>query len=102
MYFSSIDLASRFWQISVHPDSREKTAFTTQQGLYKFSVMPFCLMNAPAIFQHLMHQVVIPLNPSFGPDFVSVYLDDILVFSWTLEQHLHHLKTVIDKLHGRP
>ena len=77
-YFSSIDLASGFWQIRMHPDSQEKTAFTTQQGLFEFRVMPFGLTNAPAVFQHLMQQVVTPLNPSSGPDFISVYLDDIL------------------------
>ena len=97
-YFSSIDLASGFWQIRMHPDSQEKTAFTTQQGLYEFRVMPFGLTNAPAVFQRLMQQVVTPLNPPAGPDFVSVYLDDILVFSRTLKQHLHYLKTVIEKL----
>ena len=99
-YFSSIDLASGFWQIRMHPDSQEKTAFTTQQGLFEFRVMPFGLTIAPAVFQRLMQQVITPLNPSSGPDFVSVYLDDILVFSRTLEQHLQHLKTVIDKLSG--
>ena len=97
-YFSSTDLASGFWQIRMHPDSQEKTAFTTQQGLFEFRVMPFGLTNAPAVYQRLMHQVVTPLNPSSGPDVVSAYLDDILVFSRTLDQHLQHLKTVIDKL----
>ena len=82
----------------MHPDSQEKTAFTTQQGLFEFRVMPFGLTNAPAVFQRLMQQVVTPLNPSSGPDFISVYLDDLLVFSRTLDQHLQHLKTVIDKL----
>jgi hypothetical protein len=99
-YFSSIDLATGFWQIRMHPDSQEKTEFTTQQGLFEFRVMPFGLTNAPAVFQRLMHQVVTPLNPSSGPDFVSVYLDDILVFYRTLDQHIQHLKTVIDKLLG--
>ena len=97
-YFSSIDLSSGFWQIRMLPDSQEKTAFMTQQGLFEFRVMPFGLTNAPAVFQRLMQQVVTPLNPSAGPDFVSVYLDDILVFSRTLEQHIHHLRTVIEKL----
>ena len=55
--------------------------------------MPFGLTNAPAVFQRLMQQVITPLNPSAGPDFVSV---DILVFSHTLKQNIHHLKTVIE------
>ena len=49
-YFSTIDLASGFWQIRIHPTSQEKTAFTTHQGLFEFRVMPFGLMNAPAVF----------------------------------------------------
>ena len=97
-YFSSIDLASGFWQIRMHPDSQEKTAFTTLQGLFEFRVMPFGLTNAPAVFQRLMQQVVTPLNPRAGPDFVSVYIDDILVFSSNLEKHLEHLRIVFKKL----
>ena len=62
--------------------------------------MPFGLANAAAVFQCLIQQVVTLLNPSSGPDFVSVYLDDILVFSRTFDQHVQHLKTVIDKLSG--
>ena len=57
--------------------------------------MPFGLTNAPAVFQRLMQQVVNPLNPASGPDFISVYLDDILVFSCTLEEHMTHLQTVM-------
>ena len=60
--------------------------------------MPFGLTNAPAVFQRLMQQVVVPLNPSTGPDFVSVYLDDILVFSRSLKEHMLHLKIVLEKL----
>ena len=65
----------------MHPEAQEKTAFIIHQGLYEFRVMPFGL---PAV---LMQRVVSPLNADTGPDFVSVYLDDIL-FSPTLEQHL--------------
>ena len=97
-YFSTLDLASGFWQISVHPDSREKTAFVTHRGLFQFRVMPFGLTNAPAVFQRLMQHVLVPLNPSTGPDFVSVYLDDILVFSPTLTEHMRHLKIVLEKI----
>ena len=97
-YFSSIDLASGFWQIQMHPSSQEKTAFVTLQGLYEFCVMPFGLKNAPGVFQHLMQQVVSAVNPSSGPGFVSVYLDYILVFSRDLDDHLEHLRLVIERL----
>jgi len=97
-YFSTLDLKSGYWQIRVHPDSQEKTAFITHQGLYEFRVMPFGLMNAPAVFQRLMQQVLMGLNPKNGPDWVAVYLDDILVFSRTLEEHKDHLKQVFKRL----
>ena len=80
------------------PRSREKTAFVTPQGLYEFLVMPFGLTNAPSVFQRLMQRLVTGLNPPAGPDFVAVYIDDILVFSPTLELHLAHLRTVIERI----
>ena len=97
-YFSTLDLSSGFWQIRIHPDSVEKTAFTTPQGLFEFRVMPFGLTNAPGVFQRLMQQVLMGLNPEDGPDFVSVYIDDVLVFSKTLEEHLHHLELVLKRV----
>ena len=99
-YFSTLDLASGYWQIRVVPSSQEKTAFIAPQGLYEFRVMPFGLMNAPATFQRMMQKVLMGLNPPDGPDFVSVYVDDVLVFSDTLGEHLQHLRLVIDKLQG--
>ena len=71
------------------PDSREKTAFVTPQGLYEFLVMPFGLK---------MQKVLSGLNPDSGKQFVAAYLDDILVFSTTLQEHLTHLRKVIDRL----
>ena len=97
-YFSTLDLASGYWKIRVAPESREKTAFTTPQGLYEFLVMPFGLTNAPAAFQRLMQRVLAGLNPEAGPDFVAVYIDDVLVFSRTVEEHLSHLEAVIQRI----
>ena len=97
-YFSTLDLASGYWQVQMHPGSAEKTAFITHQGLFEFNVMPFGLRNAPAVFQRLMQRVLAGLNPEDGPDFVSVYLDDVLVFSETLEEHLRHLSLVINRI----
>ena len=96
--FSTLDLASGYWQIPVHPDSQAKTAFTIPSGLYEFKVMPFGLTNAPAVFQHLMQRVLMGLNPPEGPDMVTVYIDDILVFSRTLDEHLQHLQSVLQRL----
>ena len=71
-YFSTLDLASGFWQIRVHPNSQEKTAFVTPQGLFEFRVMPFGLCNAPSVFQRLMQRVLMGLNPAEGPDCIGV------------------------------
>ena len=99
-FFSTLDLAAGYWQVQVHPDSREKTAFVTSRikVCIKFIVMPFGLKNAPADFQCLMQRVLMGLNPDQGPDFVSVYLDDILVFSEMFEEHLEHLQQVVERL----
>ena len=97
-YFSTLDLASGYWQDKMSDTSREKTAFVTQHGLFEFRVMPFGLTNAPAVFQRLMHEVVSTLNPMGGQSFVSVYTDDLLVYSKTLDEHLHHLGRVMDRL----
>ena len=97
-YFSTLDLASGYWQIRVAAESREKTAFVTPNGLYEFLVMPFSLTNAPEVFQRLMQKVISGLNPDTGPDFVAVYIDDVLVFSRTVEEHLEHLRAAIQRI----
>ena len=97
-FFSTLDLASGYWQIRVHADSQEKTAFVTPRGLCEFQVMPFGLTNAPAVFQRLMDQVLMALNPEDGTDFVSVYIDDKVIFSETLEDHLRHISLVLEPI----
>lgn len=70
----------------------------TQQGLLGFYVVPFGLTNAPAVFQYLMQQIISVLNPLEGPSFVSVYIDNLLMYSKTLEKHLWHLSMVMNRL----
>ena len=75
-------------------EDKEKTAFITHKGLYEFNVMPFGLCNAPGTFQHLMNYV---LQEYLGK-FVAVYLDDIIIFSKTFEQHIDHIHLVFEAL----
>ena len=82
--------------MKVHANSHEKTALITHDGLYEFQVIPFGLMNAPAVFQRLMRHVLKDFN-SDGK-FVSVYLDDVLIFSRTTEEHLIHIHRVLSRL----
>ncbi|GBG83466.1 hypothetical protein CBR_g37178 [Chara braunii] len=93
-YFSKIDLKSGYHQIEVHPDDQYKTAFRTRYGHYEFIVMPFGLTNAPATFQRCMNDLFRPWLDKF----VVVYLDDILVFSRTLQELQGHLGQVLAKL----
>ena len=91
-YFTTLDLAAGYWQIKMKTDSQEKTAFITHQRLYEFKVMPFGVINAPAVFQRLMQRVLMKLKTA--EDFTAVYLDDIIVFSKTLQDHLSHLRNM--------
>ena len=86
--FSKLDLASSYHQIAVKEEHIQKTTFRTQQGHWEFIVIPFGLCNAPASFQRLMNKV---LTGTIG-DFILVYLDDILVFSRTVEEYWGHLR----------
>ena len=93
-YFSSIDLANGFHQVEMHPNDVEKTAFSTEQGHFEFKRMPFGLKNAPATFQRLMDNILKGLQE----DTCMTYLDDIIVYSVSLEEHLIKLKKVFDRL----
>ncbi|GES83881.1 KRAB-A domain-containing protein [Rhizophagus clarus] len=93
-WFSSLDLASGFWQVELDQKDQEKSTFITRFGTYEFTVMPFGLCNAPATFQRLMDTVLRDILWQF----VVVYIDDINVRSKTFEEHLLHLEQVFSRL----
>ena len=83
-WFTTLDLLSGYWQVEVDPKDREKTAFTTYDGLFEFLKMPFGLCNAPATFQRLMDLVLAGLQWTN----CLVYLDDLLIIGKSFEEHL--------------
>ena len=92
--FSTMDLKSGYWQVELDPANKEKTAFSFGQGLSQFTVMPFGLCNAPATFERLMEAVL----RGFPWDICLVYLDDIIVHARSFDQHLAHLRCVLERL----
>ena len=91
-FFSTIDLRSGYYHIALGKDSRAKTAFVMPFGKYEFLQVPFGLAQAPAFFQHLMNKVLD--NCSFA----MTYLDDIIIFSNTEEEHLAHIEEIFRRL----
>ena len=86
-YFSKFDLSKGYWQIPMAEADKAKTAFVTSEGLYQFTVLPFGMVNAPAIFSRLMRSVLA------GLDNVVNYIDDILIYTETWDEHLIVLET---------
>ncbi|GFX39635.1 hypothetical protein TNCV_2103791 [Trichonephila clavipes] len=93
-WFSTLDLKSGYWQVELHSDDKEKTAFTTGQGLWQFKVMLFGLCNAPTTFERLMETVLGGLSY----EACLVYLDDIIIVGRSFEEHLKNIRRVLQKL----
>jgi hypothetical protein len=92
--FSKIDLNSCYRQLRICEEDIEKTAFSTRYGQLEYIVMSFGLTNAPTVFMEAMNKML----HEFLDDFVVVFLDDILIYSKTEEEHERHLRLVLDAL----
>ena len=92
--FSKIDLRAGYWQMPVRKEDIPKTAFRTRWGLYECLVVPFGVTNAPAQFMNLMNDLL----RDYLDEFVLVFLDDILVYSRSIEEHAEHLRRVFERL----
>jgi hypothetical protein len=93
-FFSKIDLRSGYHQMKIRPKDIPKTAFVTRYGQYEFTVVPFRLTNALAYFMNMMNKVFMDELDKF----IVVFIDDILIYSATTEEHEQHLRVVLEKL----
>lgn len=92
-YISTIDLKSGYWQVSVREEDRDKTAFTTPLGNFRWKRMPFGLRNAPSTFQRLIDRFKSGLKDIF----LLAYLDDLIILSSTFQEYLEHLRRVFER-----
>ena len=90
---SKMDLSKGFYQVKVCPEDRDKTTFVCHKGKFRFTRMPFGVCNAPVVFQTLMEKVLKGLG-----SFCKVYMDDLIIFSDTWEQHMTHVRKVLAAL----
>lgn len=91
-FVSKFDLLKGYWQVPLSQRAREIAAFVTPIGLYSYNVMPFGLRNAPATFQRLMNLVIGDMQGC------AVYLDDVVVYSDTWENHLERIQELFTRL----
>ena len=93
-YFSSLDMCSGYWQVPVKEEDIDKTCFVTHKGIFGFKVLPFGLCNAQSTFQRLVDMALAGLTW----EVCLAYLDDLIIFSSTFEQHIEWLQMVFDRL----
>ena len=93
-YFTSLDIAWGYWHVPMHPDSIAKTAFSTEDGHYEWKVMPFGLKGAPATFQRTIRTILGELAYTCAIN----YLDDIIIYSKSLDEHVQHVNQVLQRL----
>ena len=93
-FITTLDLTKGYWQVPVAPTDREKTAFTTTYGHYQFKRMPFRLQGAPTTLQRMVDKLLKGLS-----DFCGAYLDDVVIFSHSWEDHMKHLAQVFQCIH---
>eukprot|EP00253_Pinus_taeda_P002922 PITA_02922 len=93
-YFSKFDLKLGYHQVPIEPSDVWKTSFKAKEGLFEWLVMPFGLTNAPTTLMRVIDDILRPFKNSF----VVVYLDDILIVSQSWEDHLHHIRQVLQTL----
>lgn len=94
-WFTTLDMSSGFHQILLAEEDVPKTAFWTHNGHYEYNVMPYGVAGGPATFQHEMNTVPAPILRKF----VVVFIDDILIYSKSWEEHISHIKQLFDLLH---
>lgn len=88
-YFTTLDINSAFWCVRLKKEDQEKTAFVTKSGKFEFKVLPFGLKNSPAIFQRILSNII---RRNDLDDFCVNYVDDILIFSKSWEEHVRHIE----------
>ena len=94
-YFTSIDLAAKYWQIPMDPRDAHKTTFRTRRGLFQFNRMPFGLSDACNTFQRMANSIFVDL---IADDTMLIYLDDILIHTSTWPQHIQVLQSVLQRI----
>ncbi|CAM5087647.1 unnamed protein product, partial [Natator depressus] len=92
-FISTLDLTKGYWQVLLDESAKERSAFTTQVGLYEFNVLPFGLQNATATFQRLVDGLLVGLG-----EYAVAYLDDVAIFSDSWAEHLEHLQKVFERI----